>query len=186
MSEPPFGAPHGDPDRALAAALKRAADSGGRRLSVPAPFARIEALGTRRRRLTLAAAAACAVCLLGGAAAVATAQFGQPEPLPAGPVVPPSPDPYRERPSPSSPLPPSYPEYSVVPTSGAPGAVPTPTVTTTVLPGPSDNGAVLRPPGSSVPATPSAMLTPSPSLSYASSAVPTATAILSSAPAAAR
>ncbi|MEU0280273.1 hypothetical protein [Streptomyces sp. NPDC006195] len=68
----------------LSAALKDAADQGGRRVS-PLPVEEIEARGTRRRRTTLALAAACAVCVLSGASAVAALNLTSEQP-PARPV----------------------------------------------------------------------------------------------------
>ncbi|MEU9283705.1 hypothetical protein AB0D57_03020 [Streptomyces sp. NPDC048275] len=162
MSEPPKQPAHDDRDQALAAALKRAADTGVRLMDAPAPVARVEALGTRRRRRTLAAAAACVVCLLGGAAAVAAVRLGQPEPQPAGPVVPPTPDPYGLRPSP----PPTSSSASSSSSPLSPFSSPTPSGRARVTI-PSDDSPAAPPPepSHSVPTTPSAMLTPSPELS---------------------
>ncbi|WP_326611859.1 hypothetical protein OG949_22655 [Streptomyces scopuliridis] len=84
----------------LSAALKHAADRGGRQV-LPLPVEEIEARGTRRRRTTLALAAACAVCVLSGASAVAALNLTSEQP-PARPV--PSVTPSQSA-SPSSPLP---------------------------------------------------------------------------------
>ncbi|MFE9886358.1 hypothetical protein [Streptomyces scopuliridis] len=129
----------------LSAALKHAADRGGRQV-LPLPVEEIEARGTRRRRTTLAFAAACAVCVLSGASAVAALNLTSEQP-PARPV--PSVTPSQSA-SPSSPLPtrnqfssPSRLTTSVEASTGSPGGgVPsgTPSITPSLTVPPSGAG----------------------------------------------
>ncbi|MFE4538838.1 hypothetical protein ACFRKB_27845 [Streptomyces scopuliridis] len=107
----------------LSAALKHAADRGGRQV-LPLPVEEIEARGTRRRRTTLALTAACAVCVLSGASAVAALNLTSEQP-PARPVPSISPS---QSASPSSPLStrsqfasPSLPTASAETSNGSPG-----------------------------------------------------------------
>ncbi|PVE10680.1 hypothetical protein [Streptomyces scopuliridis] len=129
----------------LSAALKHAADRGGRQV-LPLPVEEIEARGTRRRRTTLALAAACAVCVLSGASAVAALNLTSEQP-PARPV--PSVTPSQSA-SPSNPLPtrsqfasPSRLTTSVEVSTGSPGGgVPsgTPSITPSLTVPPSGAG----------------------------------------------
>ncbi|MFJ5292284.1 hypothetical protein [Streptomyces sp. NPDC088348] len=78
---------HG-PDRALARALKQAAESAGR-TAAPAPAGWVSARGATRRRRVLASAAAGTVCVLASGVVAAVLQL-QPS-TPALPAAPPSP-----------------------------------------------------------------------------------------------
>ncbi|MGP9020399.1 hypothetical protein ACT1U9_18605 [Streptomyces sp. BR1] len=84
---PPGDGPERDP--ALARALKRAADDGGRR-AVPQPPAKVAERGLRRRRRNLAATAACVVCVVAGTGALAAVrlQSGPDTTVPANPSTP--------------------------------------------------------------------------------------------------
>ncbi|MBD0746514.1 hypothetical protein [Streptomyces sp. CBMA152] len=91
MSENRDSRPGDGPERdpALARALKRAADDGGRRV-LPQPPAKVAERGLRRRRRNLAATAACVVCVVAGTGAVAAVrlQSGPDATVPANPSTP--------------------------------------------------------------------------------------------------
>ncbi|WP_328317889.1 hypothetical protein [Streptomyces sp. NBC_00388] len=97
--QPAYGTGTGA-DRALARAMKQAAESAGR-AARPAPAASVSARGAVRRRRVLASAAAGTVCVLASGVVAAVLQF-QPT-APALPAAPPGPRHSLDREHPSPP-----------------------------------------------------------------------------------